>query len=104
MGSQFYKYLILSYYLSTIYLSIYLFHLSLSRASLVLQLVKNPPAMQETWVQSLGWEDPLEAGTATHSSIWSGEFHGLYSPWDLKKSEMTVQLSLSSTYPSLLIS
>ena len=33
------------------------------------QLVKNPPAMQETWVQSLSWEDPLEKGTATHSSI-----------------------------------
>ena len=38
-------------------------------ASLVSQLVKNPPAMQETWVQSLGWEDPLEKGKATHSSI-----------------------------------
>ena len=33
------------------------------------QLVKNPPAMQETWVQPLGQEDPLEKGTATHSSI-----------------------------------
>ena len=33
------------------------------------QLVKNPPAMHETWVQSLGWEDPLEKGTAIHSSI-----------------------------------
>jgi len=32
-------------------------------------MVKNPPAVQETWVQSLGWEDPLEKGTATHSSI-----------------------------------
>ena len=39
------------------------------RASLVAQLVKNPPAMQETWVQSLGWEDPLENGKASHSSI-----------------------------------
>ena len=38
-------------------------------ASLVAQLVKNPPAMQESWVQSLGWESPLEKGTATHSSI-----------------------------------
>jgi len=37
------------------------------RASLVAQLVKNPPAMRETWVQSLGWEDPLEKGKATHS-------------------------------------
>ena len=33
------------------------------------QLVKNPPAMQETWVGSLGWEDPLEKGNAAHSSI-----------------------------------
>ena len=40
-----------------------------SWASLVAQLVKNLPAMQETWVGSLGWEDPLETGTATHSSI-----------------------------------
>ena len=38
------------------------------RASLVAQLVKNPPAMGETWVHSLGWEDPLEKGTVTHSS------------------------------------
>ena len=43
--------------------------LMLGRASLVVQLVKNPPAMWETWVQSLGWEDPLEKGKATHSSI-----------------------------------
>ena len=40
-----------------------------SWASLVGQLVKNPPPMRETWVQSLGWEDPLEEGMATHSSI-----------------------------------
>ena len=39
------------------------------RASLVAQTVKNLPAMQETWVQSLGQEDPLEKGMATHSSI-----------------------------------
>ena len=38
-------------------------------ASLVVKLVKNPPAMWETWVRSLGWEDPLEKGKATHSSI-----------------------------------
>ena len=53
----------------------------LYKASLVAQLVKNLPAMWETWVQPLGWEDPLEKGTPTHSSIWPGEFHGLYSPW-----------------------
>ena len=47
--------------------------LQYSRASLVAQLVKNLPARQETWVQSLGWEDRLEKGKATHSIIlaWS---------------------------------
>ena len=43
--------------------------LQYSWASLAAQLAKNPPAMQETWVLSLGWEDPLEEGRATHSSI-----------------------------------
>ena len=43
--------------------------LQYSWASLVAQLVKNLPTMRETWVQSLGWEDPLEKGKATHSSI-----------------------------------
>ena len=53
--------------------------------SLVAQLVKNPPAMQETWVRSLGWEDPLEKEMATHSSIlawkvsWTEEPGGLQS-------------------------
>ena len=43
--------------------------LQYSWASLVAQLIKNQPTMQETWVQSLGWEDPLEKGTTTHSNI-----------------------------------
>ena len=43
--------------------------LEYSWASLVAQLVKNIPAVQETWVRFLGWEDPLEKGKATHSSI-----------------------------------
>ena len=43
--------------------------LQYSWASLVAQLVRNPPAMWETWVRSLGWEDSLEKGKATHSSI-----------------------------------
>ena len=43
--------------------------LQYSWASHVAQLVKNPPAMQETWVRPLGWEDPLEKGKATYSSI-----------------------------------
>ena len=42
---------------------------SIDWASLVAQIVKSLPVMQETWVQSLGWEDPLEKGKATHSSI-----------------------------------
>ena len=54
-------------------------------ASLVAQLVKNPPAVQEVWVRSLGPEDPLEKGMATHSSIlawripWTEEPGGLQS-------------------------
>ena len=43
--------------------------LQCSWTSLVAQLLKNPPAMWETWVQSLGWEDPLVRGKATHLSI-----------------------------------
>ena len=59
----------------------------LKQASLVFQMVKNSPAMWETSVPSLGWEDPLEKGMATHSSIlawrspWTEEPGGLYSPW-----------------------
>ena len=48
-------------------------------ASLVAQLVMNPPAIRETWVWSLGWEDPLKKGKATHSSILTWTFHGLQS-------------------------
>ena len=58
-------------------------------ASLVAQMVKNLPAMQETWVQSLGWEYPLEEGTATHYSIlaWNPQAQRSlvsYSPWAAK--------------------
>ena len=42
---------------------------AMHRLSLVAQLVKNPPSMWETWVRSLAWEDPLEKGKDTHSSI-----------------------------------
>ena len=48
---------------------LYLYNVYITWASLVAQLVKNPPAMWETWVQSVGWEDPLEKGMSTHSSI-----------------------------------
>ena len=68
-------------------------------ASLVAQTVKNLPAMPETWVQSLGWKDPLEKGMTTHSST-PGESHGLrslvgYSPWGHKELDMTERLTLS---------
>ena len=69
-------------------------------SSLVAQTVKNLPARQETQVQSLGWEDALEKGMATHSSIlawripWTEEPGGLQS-WGCKESDMTEQLTLS---------
>ena len=53
--------------------------LQYSWASLVAQLVKNPPTMQDTWVQSLGWDDPLEKGKATHSSILAWKI-----PWTVQ--------------------
>ena len=67
-------------------------------ATLVAQLVKNPPAMQETWVQYLGWEDPLEEGMKPSSVSLPGEFHGQrslvdYSPQSDKESDTTEQLS-----------
>ena len=62
------------------------------------QLVKNLPVMRETWVRSLGWEDPLEKGMATHSKSWPEELHGLYSPWGHKESDMTERLSLLIYY------
>ena len=43
--------------------------LSFNKSSLIAQLIKDPSAIQETWVLSLGWEDPLKKGMATHSSI-----------------------------------
>ena len=49
--------------------------------------------MWETWVRSLGWEDPLEKGTATHSSILAWKFHGLYSPWGHKESDSTFKMN-----------
>ena len=54
--------------------------LQYSWASLVAQLVKNPPAMQEIWVGSLGWEDPLEKGKVPTPVFWPRELHGLYIP------------------------
>ena len=65
------------------------------RASLEAQMVKNLPAMQETQVQSLGWEDPLEKGMATQSSLlawkipWTEEPGGLQSMGSPQKLDMT---------------
>ena len=54
------------------------------------QLVKNLPAMWETWVRSLGWEDPLEKEKATHSSILAWRIPWpMDSSWDHKESDMT---------------
>ena len=66
--------------------------------SLVVQPVKNPPAMWETWGQSLSWEDPLEKGKSTHSSIlaWRVSWT-VYNPWGRKESDTIEQLSLSVT-------
>ena len=76
--------------------------LQYSLASLVAQLVKNPPAMQRTWVGSLGWEDPLKKGKATHSPVfWPGEFRGLHSPWGHKMLDMTERLLLSAKQTTL---
>ena len=64
------------------------------RASLVVQMVKNLPAMQETWVRSLGWEDPLETGTTTQSTIrawripWTEEPGRLHTVHGVTKSQI----------------
>ena len=71
--------------------------LQYSCASLVAQLVKNPPAMWETWVPSLGWKIPWRRERMPTPVFWPGEFNGLYSPWGCKESDMTEQLSLSLT-------
>ena len=75
-----------------------------SWASLVAQMVKKSlPAVWETWVQSLGWEDPLEEGMATHSSIlawkipWTEELAG-YSPWGRKESDTIERLKRSTQH------
>ena len=112
MYIQSYTYYIL--YLHKLYKLIhklYTYSIYVLEASLVAQLVKNSPVMQETWetwVRSLGWEDPLEKGMATHSSIlawripWTGSLAG-YSPWVCKESDMTEKLSLSYIYTIIYI-
>ena len=74
-----------------------------NQVSLGAQTVKNPPAMQETRLRSLSWEDPLEEETATHPSIlawripWMEEPGG-HSPWGHKESDMTRRLTHRHTH------
>ena len=86
-------------------------------ASLMAQMVKNPPAMQETWVQSLGWEDPLEEGMATHCSVlawrtpmdrgaWRAAVHGVAKSWTRLEQLSTAQhipISSTTTFPESII-
>ena len=63
-------------------------------ASPVARMVKSLPAMQETWIRSLGQKDPLEKKMATHFSVLVGKSHGQrnlegYSPWGCKEPDMT---------------
>ena len=58
-------------------------------ASLVAQLVKNPPTMRDTWVQSLSWEDPWRRERLPTPVFWPGEFHGVCSPWGRQESDTT---------------
>ena len=73
------------------------------------QLIKNLPAMREMWVRSLGWEDPLDKGKATHSSILAWSIPWTYSPWGHKELDTTELLIIfyyyfpSSSHRSLLL-
>ena len=73
-------------------------HEALNRASLVAQTVKRLPTMPETWVRSLGWEDPLEKEMATHSSTLAWKIPWMrrslvgYSPWGRKELDTTERL------------
>ena len=78
----------------------------MGQASLVAQIIKNLPGMRETWVPSLGWEDPLEKGTTTHSSILAWRIPWTVEPGWLvrgghKESDTTECLSL---FPSSILS
>ena len=76
-----------SHILLIVDLCIYCYYLGVP---FVTQLIKNLPAIQETQVPSLGWEDPLEKGKATHSSVLAWRV-----PWGRKESDMKERLSLS---------
>ena len=67
--------------------------------SIVAQVAKNPPAMWETWIQSRGWDNPLEKGKVT-PVFWPREFHGLYRSWGCKELDMAERLPLSLSFKS----
>ena len=71
------------------------FILSSLRAFLVAQLVKNLPAIRETWVRSLGWEDPLEEGMATHSSLIAWRIPWIEEPGGLQSMGLQSRTQLS---------
>ena len=83
------------------YMAFVIFRCALSGPSLVLQMIKNLPLVQEAWVWSLCQENPLENGMTTHSSIlawripWREEPGGLHSPWGHKELDMSERLTLS---------
>ena len=70
-------------------------HPAPTKASLVAQMVKNLPAMQQTWVQSLGWEDPLKKGMATHSGILAWRIPWMEEPGGLRSMQLQSQIQLS---------
>ena len=79
----------------SIYLSIYIVCLYMG-ASLVAQRVKSLPTMQKTWVQSLGWENPLEKGMATHSGILAWRIKWTEEPKGLQSMGFQSQMRLNS--------
>ena len=90
--------------LKSLHASVY--KMGITTASPVSQMVKNLPATQKTWVQSLDGDDPLEKEMTTHSSTLPGEFHEQgslvgYTPWSHKESDTTERLSLSPSLSSL---
>ena len=72
--------------------------LQYSWASLVAQTVEKPPTMQETWVPSLSWEDPLEEGKVPRSSVLAWRIPWKYRPWRCKESDVAERHSLSGSF------
>ena len=64
-------------------------------------MVKNPPAMQETGVRSLGWKDPLEKGMATHSSILAWTTQWTEEPGGLSPNTVTLGIRMSTQEPGV---